>query len=124
VGICCIPEFLGRGRDLNALLDHIDYVVKQFGPDHVAIGTDISHVSIFSEEANRKAHKKPTARTRYEYFWPSGSLGGGGHASLSWSNWPMFTVGMVMRGHTDDAIRKILGGNTLRVARAALEGVA
>jgi membrane dipeptidase len=124
VGICCIPEFLGRSRDLNALLDHIDHVVKRFGPDHVAIGTDISHVSSFSEEANSKTPKKPPARTRYEYFWPPGSLGGGGNSSLFWSNWPMFTVGMVMRGHTDDAIRQILGGNALRVARAALEGIA
>jgi hypothetical protein len=68
VGICCIPEFLGRGRDLNALLYHIGYVLKRFGADHVAIGTDISHVSIFSKEANRKSPKKPPARTRYEYF--------------------------------------------------------
>ena len=124
VGICCIPEFLGRGRDLNAMLDHIDHVVKRFGPSHVAIGTDISYVSSYSEAANRRAPKRPPARTRYEYFWPPGSLGGGGHDSLSWSNWPMFTVGLVMRGHTDDAIRQILGGNVLRVARAALEGIA
>ena len=29
----------------------------------------------------------------------------------------MFTVGMVQRGYSDDDIRKILGGNILRVAR-------
>ena len=34
------------------------------------------------------------------------------------------TVGMVQRGHTDEDIRKILGGNVLRVARAALKDVA
>ncbi|MBW3541691.1 MAG: dipeptidase, partial [Planctomycetes bacterium] len=40
VGICCIPRFLrGRG-DIAAFLDHIDYAVKHFGADHVAIGTD------------------------------------------------------------------------------------
>ena len=38
--------------------------------------------------------------------------------SIAWTNWPLFTVGLVQRGHSDDAIRKILGENVLRVARA------
>jgi membrane dipeptidase len=37
---------------------------------------------------------------------------------MAWTNWPMFTVGLVQRGHRDDDIQKILGGNVLRVARA------
>jgi membrane dipeptidase len=123
IGICCIPQFLGRGRDLNAMLDHIDHIVKRFGADYVAIGTDISHNSGIAEAASRKMPKRPLARTRFEYFWPPGSLEGTGHASLSWTNWPMFTVGLVTRGHGDEAIRKILGGNVLRVARAALDGI-
>ena len=40
--------------------------------------------------------------------------------SLAWTNWPLFTVGMVQRGYKDADIRKIVGGNVLRVARAAL----
>jgi membrane dipeptidase len=39
-------------------------------------------------------------------------------ASLAWSNWPLFTVGLVQRGHSDETIQKILGGNMLRVLRA------
>lgn len=122
VGVCCIPSFLGRTRDLNAMLDHIDHIVKHFGAEHVAIGTDISYTSRYAEVEYKKTPQRPASRTRYEYFWPPGSLGGSDHASLSWSNWPMFTVGLVMRGHSDDDIRKILGGNVLRVARAALAG--
>jgi membrane dipeptidase len=38
--------------------------------------------------------------------------------SLAWTNWPLFTVGMVQRGHSDATIRKILGENVLRVTRA------
>jgi membrane dipeptidase len=34
----------------------------------------------------------------------------------------MFTVGMVQRGISDADIRKILGGNVMRVARAVLAG--
>jgi membrane dipeptidase len=39
---------------------------------------------------------------------------------MAWTNWPLFAVGLVKRGYSDDDIRKIIGGNVLRVARAAL----
>jgi membrane dipeptidase len=42
IGICCIPRFLGGTGDISSMMKHIDYVVKKFGSDHVAIGTDIS----------------------------------------------------------------------------------
>ena len=38
--------------------------------------------------------------------------------SVAWTNWPLFTLGMVMRGHSDDAIRQVLGGNVMRVLQA------
>jgi membrane dipeptidase len=90
----------------------------------LAIGTDVAHNSSSAEMAGMKMPKRPLARTRFEYFWPAGTLEGTGHASLSWTNWPMFTVGLVARGHSDDVIRKILGENVLRVARRALDGTA
>lgn len=40
--------------------------------------------------------------------------------SPAWTNWPLFTVGLVQMGFTDEDIQKIIGGNALRVARAAL----
>jgi len=40
--------------------------------------------------------------------------------SISFTNWPLFTVGLVQRGYSDDDIRKIIGGNVLRVARESL----
>jgi len=43
-----------------------------------------------------------------------------GGQSLAWTNWPLFTVGLVQRGYADEEIRKILGANVLRVARAVL----
>ncbi|RPJ86926.1 MAG: dipeptidase, partial [Acidobacteria bacterium] len=56
-----------------------------------------------------------------ENFWPPNALSGKGNPlSLAWTNWPLFTVGMVQRGLRDDDIRKILGENMLRVARAVL----
>jgi membrane dipeptidase len=121
IGICAVPEFLGRGGDINAMLDHLDYVVRRFGADHAAIGTDVAYSSSRADEEYRKIPKRQRSRTRFEYFWPPGALGGGGAGlTLNWTNWPIFTVGMVQRGHSDRDIQKILGGNVLRVARAAL----
>jgi membrane dipeptidase len=40
--------------------------------------------------------------------------------STAWTNWPLFTVGMVQMGYSDKDIQKILGGNVLRVAKAAI----
>jgi len=64
-------------------------------------------------------------RTRFEALWPKGSLEGATDPgrTLAWTNWPLFTVGLVQRGHTDADIRKILGGNVLRVAREAIKDV-
>ncbi|MBR7105037.1 MAG: GntR family transcriptional regulator [Lentisphaeria bacterium] len=38
--------------------------------------------------------------------------------SLAWINWPLFTVGLVVRGFSDEDIAKILGQNFLRVLAA------
>lgn len=123
IGICCIPHFLGLGGDITALLDHIDHVARTFGVDHVAIGTDTAHRSMRQDEEMARVPERRRARPRWESFWLPGTLGdrreGGATLSLAWTNWPLFTVGLVQRGYSDDDIRKIIGGNVLRVARAA-----
>ena len=122
IGICSVPSFLGRTADLNAMLDHIDYVIKNFGADHAAIGTDLVYSSRTDSVEWPKIPRRPRSRPRFEYFWPPGALAleSKRAPSLAWINWPMFTVGMVQRGHSDADIQKVLGGNVLRVARAAL----
>jgi membrane dipeptidase len=129
-GICCIPRFLGGSGDIAAFLDHIDYAIKKFGADHVGIGTDVAHTS--RNEAIQRAklpkssnaQKSPTvSKERWEHLWPSDSFRSSvdGERSLAWVNWPLFTVGMVQRGHSDETIRKILGQNMLRVWRSNQE---
>jgi membrane dipeptidase len=120
VGVYSVSSFLGRGGDLNAMLDHIEYLVKRFGADHVAIGTDIAYIPSRAAAEYQKMGRRPRARTRYEAFWPPGALDNKTHPSLAWTNWPMFTVGMVQRRISDTDIAKILGGNVMRVARAVL----
>jgi membrane dipeptidase len=118
IGICCIPSFLGRSHDINAMLDHIDHAVKRFGADHVAIGTDVAYVSRANATESRKVPRLRPGRPRYESFWPPNALAVPHSETMAWTNWPLFTVGMVQRGHSDSDIRKILGGNVMRVLRA------
>lgn len=126
IGICCIPQFLGGAGDITAFLDHIDYAVKKFGADHVAIGPDISYTSRNETAERAKVPKRADGRSplsavgpRWEHLWPADNFRPTAQAvqSLAWTNWPLFTVGMVERGHSDETIRKILGGNVLRVWR-------
>jgi membrane dipeptidase len=124
IGICCIPKFLGGTGDISSMMKHIDYVVKKFGSDHVAIGTDISYTSSFAAEESRKiTASKQGGRTRWEALWPEEHFKESAEMaqSMSWTNWPLFTVGMVQMGYPDDVIQKILSGNSMRVAKAALK---
>lgn len=123
IGICCIPNFLGGNGDIAALLDHIDHAVRTYGADHVAIGTDVAHTSQYSSAPEAKGPpSRGRRRDRFASLWPAGALGGNwpGQASLGWTNWPLFTVGLLQRGHSEETVQKILGGNILRVCRDVL----
>jgi len=122
IGICCISRYLRGKGDIVALLDHIDYVAKKFGVDYVAIGTDIAYSSRNTAEERGKAAVAGLRRRGREPFrslWPADefSTTPEATASIAWTNWPLYTVGLVQRGYSDDDIRKILGGNVLRVLR-------
>jgi membrane dipeptidase len=118
IGICCVPSFLGRTHDILAMLDHIDYAVKRFGADHVAIGTDVTYFSRGNAAEARKLPRRGRSRAAFESFWTPNALSVPNSDTMAWTNWPLFTVGMVQRGHSDSDIQKILGGNVMRVLRA------
>jgi membrane dipeptidase len=71
---------------IEAVLDQIDYAVKLIGVDHVGIGSDFDGVS-----GNLPVELKSVA------------------------DYPNLVAGLQARGHSDADIRKILGGNLLRV---------
>src|SRR5690606_15386093 len=107
-------------------LDHVDHVRKRFGADHVAIGTDVLYAPPLPESVSRLMQSLRRQRSFWSH-WPAdepylqpGSCDECETAkagSLVWTNWPLFTVGLVQRGCSDEEIRKIIGGNVLRVLR-------
>lgn len=123
IGICCVPVFLGGKGDIAKMMEHIDYAVKTFGADYVAIGTDVAYTSQSASQENKKIPKRRKNREAWESLWPPGSWvnpSRESQLSMAWTNWPLFTVGLVQLGYSDSDIQKILGGNALRVARAVL----
>jgi len=126
VGVCGVPSFLGGRGDICAMMDHIAYLVKRIGAEHVAIGTDNWYLSPRDEAEWKQVPPRPPHRKPWYAFWPTPPGNFVRHPdqrrSMAWTNWPMFTVGMVQRGLSDDQIRAILGGNILRVARVNWDG--
>ena len=123
IGICCISKFLRGAGDISSLLDHIQYVTKKFGVDHVAIGTDVAYSSQNSSSESRKLPKRSRSREPFRSLWPKDDFAETPEmtTSLAWTNWPLFTVGLVQRGYSDDEIRRIIGGNVMRVASESLK---
>jgi membrane dipeptidase len=80
----------GRGSrgTIHTLVDHIEHIIKVAGVDHVGIGSDYDGVSMLP--------------TQLEDV----------------SSYPYITQALLDRGHSPEDIRKILGGNLLRVMHA------
>ena len=127
VGICCISRFLGGAGDILAMMDHLDHLIEKFGPTHTAIGTDVGYLSRLDKAERLKIKRRADGSSplsapgsSWEHLWPKDDFQTTLQAeqSIAWTNWPLFTLGLVMRGHKDDDIRAVLGGNMLRVLRA------
>ncbi len=122
VGITSRPAFLGPNATISTLLDHLDHALQVIGEDHVAIGTDTAYIPPYASDL------KPRPQGSYSDKWwgawqpqprPSSSASEDHrYGSLAWTNWPLLTVGMLMRGYQETTIRKILGLNLLRVLKA------
>jgi membrane dipeptidase len=82
-----------RPTKIEAVLEQIDYGVKLVGIDHIGLGSDFDGVS--------------------------GNLPEG---LSSVADYPNLVAGLQKRGYSDDDIRKILGGNLLRVWTAIEAG--
>ena len=100
-------------------------MVRQFGVDHVAIGTDVAYTCPHTARAQPARPHRRRSRDRFESTLAEDSLPSMPEAqlTLAWTNWPLFTVGLVQRGYRDEDVEKILGRNMLRLTREVLERV-
>lgn len=74
---------------IHDLLDHIDHIAKVAGPEHVGLGSDYDGISVLPLQLEDV------------------------------STYPYITQGLLDRGYTEEQIQGILGGNLMRVFRAA-----
>ena len=125
IGICCIPAFLGMEGNIKSFLNHITYVVKKFGSKYVAIGTDSGYRSPYYEREMKKISEYiRKGRKKWNNFWQEKDpifdrrwQKKEQRESLAWTNWPLFTVGLVQKGLSEKQIREILGENVIRVMK-------
>ncbi|MGB6116907.1 MAG: membrane dipeptidase [Mesorhizobium sp.] len=109
VGVNGIGIFLGDNDDsTDALFRHVDHWVQLIGPEHVGIGLDsVSQPAVLAAVVHREASKYPTGQnyevTEIRVVKPE--------------QIPELTERMVQAGYTEDAIRAVLGGNWMRLAR-------
>lgn len=100
IGVVYCPAFVDDSPEnvsLKRLCDHIDHIKSVAGIDHVGLGSD------------------------FDGFGPP--LGGPDAAKVvlkDVSELPKLTEELASRGYTEEEIRKVLGGNWLRVYREVL----
>lgn len=128
VGVVWVPAFLGGSMDMNAMLDHVDYLAQLVGMDHIGLGSDITYATSLRREEVAKINQRRRLRLGLSQFWPDDANKGdpswnmSREDSLAWVNRPYATVGLVQRGYSDEDIAKIVGGNHLRVFGEVLKG--
>jgi membrane dipeptidase len=114
VGITGVGIFLGPNDiSMDALLRHLDHAVEVVGPEHVGIGTDFpfDHAD-FEQEIAENPELFPES---YHRWGPIRFLPPEGLSPLA--------DALAARGYPDEAVRGILGGNFLRVARETWGGL-
>jgi len=116
IGIETVPNVLStkERQGINDVLDHVDYCVKLVGADHVGIGCDISfgdHVGLHRYDITHAVGRALLLKS---------GLGVGGLRAKYMegienpSEWPNITRGLVLRGYSDQEIKKIIGANAVK----------
>jgi membrane dipeptidase len=112
IGISAVPNQLAntKRQGIEDLLNHVDYVVKLVGVDHVAIGLD----NIFGDHV--AAHRRMVKEGLIDLSRIGIEIVADYMEGIeSPEEWPNITRGLVSRGYSDQEIEKIIGGNALRI---------
>ncbi|WP_058303095.1 dipeptidase [Gorillibacterium timonense] len=114
IGIFAMPWFIHDDPNqttIEHVLDHIDYVVKLCGIDHVGIGTDWPMSDVLWSLVYFKENIAP----RLGFAKGDGPSTETVRGLEQYGFFINFTRGLVARGFSDEDIAKIMGGNWLRV---------
>jgi membrane dipeptidase len=106
-----------RGRPtIEDFFAQVDYLVNVAGIDHVGVGTDTAS-GTETGETNWYVRRFPSIVTDYNELVESDTNSPRRYASDldNIAHWPNITKGLLARGFAAGDIRKILGGNFLRV---------
>jgi membrane dipeptidase len=109
-GVVALPAWLTRhGKaSLDDYLTGIDYLVNLIGVDHVGIGTDF--MEEMPEHVMAEALKGISEENLQRYYSNKTVEG-----FESVSNFPKLTEGLLSRGYGPGDVKKIIGGNWLRL---------
>ena len=115
VGANAFPPFLAQGNNatLSDYLGTVDYMVKLIGIDHVAIGTDLTH--LHSPEwfrwimTGRNIDKDPRVPVPWPAIYPEGIR--------TAAEFPNLTRALLERGYSETDVKKIMGENYMRLLR-------
>lgn len=134
VGVVTLPAFLlpaegderavklGKPRGwatLDAVVDHIEYLVNLIGADHVGIGTDWGKPYYSAMQWSPAMVSEQTAGFNWVGWRPQDRFDPNMQVidMETWDKWPHLTAAMLRRGIPEEAVIKIVGGNFLRVFR-------
>ncbi len=102
-------------------VDHIDYVIKLVGPEHVGIGSDLDMAGYGTPIPKAGEPLSVTSQVNYERYKAYYAADGGVH--VDGMNHPKRTFDvvetMVKRRHSDDTIKLVLGGSFIRAVSAS-----
>ena len=103
-----VPFFIdAKAPTADRVVDHVERIAEVAGIDHVGLGPD------FIDDYYQQVYGG--------WVLPPDLAGAFEHAEVSRpSDLPRITDALVRRGFSDDDVRKVLGGNVLRVLRDVL----
>ncbi|HAP37013.1 MAG TPA: membrane dipeptidase [Bacteroidetes bacterium] len=85
------PQYRNARPPLSVLIDHIDYIAKLVGPDYVGIGSDFDGIESLPQDMDDV------------------------------TSLPNITRELLKRGYKEKDVKKILGGNVMRVLKANMK---
>ncbi len=100
-----------RTHTLDSVMDHFEYCVELVGIDHVSFGPDTmfgDHVAVHRAYASNYAQKADDIVEFEKVEYVSG-------LENPAENFPNIAGWLVKHGYSDEDIRKVLGGNAMRV---------